>query len=282
MRDEILGSHEHEAQDGTHDGDRRRYERDLIEAVEERVAAGIDRVRPGRVGPDVGELREPAREGEQRQAAGEDALAPDQNSATLTMVTSNSSMSVPRHTATNVHHLLTPATLPLTDSAHLRPLELADAGSLTALIEANLDHLRPWMPWAAAHEPLATLAFVQSARRQAEEEQGAQFAIVREDRLAGTIGFHGINWANRSTSVGYWLAADAQGHGIVTAAVHALCDLAFRGWGLHRVELRAHPDNARSQAVAERCGFVREGVARQAERVGDEYRDLVVYSLLAP
>lgn len=33
--------------------------------------------------------------------------------------------------------------------------------------------------------------------------------------------------------------------------------------------------------IAERLGFVREGVHRHAERIGDRYLDLVVYSVLA-
>ncbi len=186
-----------------------------------------------------------------------------------------------RQTAIRVHHLLIPANLPLPDDAELRPVTFADAEPLGAVIQANLDHLKPWMPWAHGYDPVTTRAFVVAAERQAQEDQGAQFVFVRGGRIAGTIGFHAINWVNRSTSIGYWIAADAQGRGLATAAVRALTAHAFTAWDLHRVELRAAPDNAPSRAVAERCGFVEEGVAREAERIGDRYRDLVVYSLLA-
>ncbi|MEA2125754.1 MAG: ribosomal-protein-serine acetyltransferase [Solirubrobacteraceae bacterium] len=160
-------------------------------------------------------------------------------------------------------------------------MRLDDAEELIALIEANRGHLEPWMPWVHGYRPSSTVAFVEAAQRQARDEQGVQFAVVRTDRVAGTIGFHAVNWVNRSTSVGYWLAAPAQGEGIMTAAVRAVVRIAFDEWSLHRVELRAAPDNARSQAVAERCGFVFEGVAREAELVGGRYRDLNVYALLA-
>jgi len=60
-----------------------------------------------------------------------------------------------------------------------------------------------------------------------------------------------------------------------------LVDHAFGAWRLHRVEIRAGVENARSRAIPERLGFRREGVLREAERVGDRYVDQVVYAVLA-
>jgi ribosomal-protein-serine acetyltransferase len=63
--------------------------------------------------------------------------------------------------------------------------------------------------------------------------------------------------------------------------VRALTAHAFEVWDLNRVEIRAATGNARSAAIPLRLGFVEEGVARQSERHGDSYKDLVVYSMLA-
>lgn len=68
----------------------------------------------------------------------------------------------------------------------------------------------------------------------------------------------------------------------MTAAVRALVSYAFDEGGLHRAEIRMTPENSRSRALAERLGFRQEGVLRQAERFGDQHRDLVVYATLAP
>jgi ribosomal-protein-serine acetyltransferase len=66
----------------------------------------------------------------------------------------------------------------------------------------------------------------------------------------------------------------------MTAAVRALIGHAFGVWGLHRIEIAAAVENARSRAIPERLGFREEGVRRDGERHGERYLDLVVYSLL--
>jgi ribosomal-protein-serine acetyltransferase len=95
------------------------------------------------------------------------------------------------------------------------------------------------------------------------------------------VGVHRVDWANRKASIGYWLAGDAQGRGVMTEAVRAYVDHAFGIWKLNRVTIEAAVENARSRAVAERLGFREEGVLREVERVGERMVDHVVYAMLA-
>jgi ribosomal-protein-serine acetyltransferase len=169
----------------------------------------------------------------------------------------------------------------LSEGCSLRLLEESDAQELYALIDANRDYLARWMPWAAGQTLKDTLAFIQRTCEQLASNNGFQTAIVEDGRIAGVIGFHGISWQHRSTSIGYWLAKSAQGRGTMTRAVRALVDHALGTWRLHRVEIRAAVDNARSCAIPERLGFAREGVAREAERGGGGHVDQVVYSMRA-
>jgi ribosomal-protein-serine acetyltransferase len=166
---------------------------------------------------------------------------------------------------------------------HLRLFEESDAEEMFALVDRNRAHLAPWMPWVPlVRTPEDQLEFIRATRRQVADNDGFQAAIVAADgALAGTIGFHRVSWLNRATSIGYWLAADHQGRGTMTQGVRALVDHAFDTWGLHRIEISAAVDNARSRAVAERAGFREEGVRRDAERHGERYLDLVLYGLLA-
>jgi ribosomal-protein-serine acetyltransferase len=170
----------------------------------------------------------------------------------------------------------------LPGGCHLRPLEESDADELARLVEANRAYLARWLPWAAGDTSAAAyVELIRGWRRQLEEDNGFQAAIVDRDAIVGVIGFHRIDWANRATSIGYWIAEAGQGRGTVTEAVRAITTYAFEVWQLNRVEIRAATGNTRSAAIPLRLGFVHEGVLRGVERHGDSFKDLAVYSMLA-
>lgn len=166
------------------------------------------------------------------------------------------------------------------DGLGVRALEAPDAPELYALIEANRDYLARWMPWAADQDLTGTERFIAEGEEQHIGENGFQAKVEPEGEIVGTVGFHRIDWANRNTSLGYWLAESAQGRGLMTTVVRAVLDYAFYEWELHRVEIHCAPDNLRSRAIPERLGFREEARLRETELVGDRYLDSVVYAML--
>lgn len=99
-------------------------------------------------------------------------------------------------------------------------------------------------------------------------------------RLWGSIGLNRIRWEFGTGEVGYWVVADARGRGVATRALRLVSAWALGPVGLERLELLAEPDNAASNAVAARCGFVREGLMRRARPQRGSRRDYVLYALL--
>lgn len=170
----------------------------------------------------------------------------------------------------------------LNDDAGLRLFEERHAPALFALTDANREYLREWLPWLDATQSVEDIReFIHGALRQFAENRGFQAGIWYRDKLAGTVGYHDIDWANRSVELGYWLGAAFQGHGLMTSACRALITHAFAELGLNRVAIRCATGNAKSCAIPERLGFQRDGVLRQAESLYDHYVDLAVYSCLA-
>jgi RimJ/RimL family protein N-acetyltransferase len=73
-----------------------------------------------------------------------------------------------------------------------------------------------------------------------------------------------IDRETRTAELGYVVAPAARGRGVATEALRQLTDWAFAELGMLRLELMISVENTGSKKVAERCGYVREGVLRSA------------------
>jgi ribosomal-protein-serine acetyltransferase len=152
-----------------------------------------------------------------------------------------------------------------------------------AAIDANRDHLRRFLPWVDKTKSIDdTKTFFFESRLKFANNNGFEAGVWENNHYVGGLGFHFIRWERRFTEIGYWLAADAQGRGIMTKACTAMINHAFDTWKLNKVEIRCDPENARSRAIPERLGFKQEGILRQVLTGGDgQLHESVVYGILA-
>src|SRR5215204_1243040 len=170
----------------------------------------------------------------------------------------------------------------LGENTELRLLEERHAEQLADLTDRNREHLRAWLPWVDASRTVEDRKnFIRGALEQFAHNKGFVAGIRYEGCLAGVISYNSIDWENRSTELGYWLGEEYQGKGLVTAACRALVDHAFLELGLNRVIISCATENKKSCAIAERLGFRREGIERQAVWLYDHFVDHVTYSALA-
>jgi ribosomal-protein-serine acetyltransferase len=172
--------------------------------------------------------------------------------------------------------------LTIREDLDMRLLEERHAPQVFDVVDKNRVYLREWLPWVDPTVEIAdTAAFIKSSLEQFARNEGFVAGIWCVDQLAGTIGFHKIDWLNRKVEMGYWLAEAFQGRGIVTDACRAAIGYAFREWKLNRVEIHCATGNAKSCAIAKRLGFQLEGTLREAGLVNGRYLDHLVWSVLA-
>lgn len=168
------------------------------------------------------------------------------------------------------------------EQIQLKLLEPRHADELYQLSDKNRGYLREWLPWVDRTQSVEhTKVYIQFAMNQYASNSGFQAGIFYQDQLVGCIGLHQIDWANNKASIGYWLAEDYQGKGIMSKACIAVISCLFDELRLNRVEIRAAVQNNKSRAIPERLKFVNEGVIRQAEWLYDHYVDHVVYGMLS-
>jgi ribosomal-protein-serine acetyltransferase len=167
------------------------------------------------------------------------------------------------------------------DELFLKSLELRESEELLALVDSSRPYLRQWLPWLEITRNIdEMIAFVDAAVRQQAAGGGFQAGIWHRNQIVGVIGYHHLEWANRSTCIGYWLGEQFQGQGLMTKACRSLVDHGFGEWQLNRIEIRCAVGNVRSRAIPERLRFKSEGVLREAEWLYDHFVDHVVYGML--
>jgi len=88
------------------------------------------------------------------------------------------------------------------------------------------------------------------------------------------------DWEEGRASLGYWLAGSARGQGVAAEALRAVVRWALGDLRIPRLQLCVEPWNVASVRTAERAGFRREGLLRSWQQVGEERRDMIMYSML--
>jgi ribosomal-protein-serine acetyltransferase len=163
----------------------------------------------------------------------------------------------------------------------LRPFAEADAAALYKLVDDNRQHLRQWLSWVDTTTSVDSAhSFIQHSLADIRAQKSLALGIFYHQQLIGGIGMHNWNHEVKSAEIGYWLAAPWQGKGLLTQSASGLIEYLFHQLQLNRIELRFHPNNKKSAAVAERLHFKVEGLLRDAHLCNGILHDMVVAGLL--
>ena len=152
-----------------------------------------------------------------------------------------------------------PERIPLSAGRALARLRAARTAQTVAAINASLDHLSPWMAWAAEPATEETVrTFLEEAEAGWEAGHDFAFAVVEgragDEQVVGGCGLHGRIGPN-GFEIGYWIAADRAGRGLATEVARALTAAAFDLEAIARVRICCEATNVRSARVPEKLGY---------------------------
>ena len=182
--------------------------------------------------------------------------------------------------------------LPEIETARLT-LRLAQPGlerAMAAFLAANFEgHLDRWSP------PVSPAFFTERfwAERMAfavdeyHAERAARFVIQPkggpDGEVIGTANYTNIvRGAFQACHLGYQVAANHQGRGLMAEALHASNAFMFERFRLHRIMANYLPENERSRRLAQRLGFLEEGLAPRYLFIAGAWRDHVLSALVNP
>lgn len=168
----------------------------------------------------------------------------------------------------------------LGDGTVLRPVQLSDAAALAAAFQDNRAYMAPWEP--IRPEEFYTVQGQEEVlrRRLRDLEEGAALpmVLVRGEAVVGLLNLSSIvRGAFQNAHVGYWIAQEAQGAGLMTSALAAAMIIARAELGLHRLEAATLVVNRASQRVLEKNGFEAYGTARAYLRIAGRWQDHRMY-----
>jgi RimJ/RimL family protein N-acetyltransferase len=160
-------------------------------------------------------------------------------------------------------------------SVAIRPAGTADVDFLVELY-ADED-VRPFLAAAGSYDREGVAAKVAQ-----DPETGGVMVIELEGELAGAMAWELTNRRSGIVHVsGLAIHPAFRGRRLADEAARLFQRHLIHERGFHRIELEVYGFNERAQRHAERSGFVREGVKRQAYRRGDGWVDGVLYALVA-
>ena len=136
--------------------------------------------------------------------------------------------------------------------------------------------------WEAHRSIGDSRAFLRYMLRKYRAHENASWGIelLETGRIVGTIGFMWVQEDNAAAEVGYSLARDCWGRGIMTEALRAVIQYGFDHMALNRIEAQHETTNPASGAVMRKCHMQREGTLRGRLYNKGRYVDVELYAIL--
>lgn len=162
----------------------------------------------------------------------------------------------------------------------IRKWKLTDAKDIAVALSNKKiqDNLRDGLPYPYSEKD--GIDFI-SSMISANEDETFAFAITLDDKVIGSIGvFRQQNIHRQTAEMGYYIAEEYWGKGIMTDAVKQICEYVFKNSDILRIYAEPFAYNTGSCRVLEKAGFQYEGTLRNNAVKNGKVIDMKMYSLL--
>lgn len=164
----------------------------------------------------------------------------------------------------------------------LRQIIPADLNEIFTL-RSDAD-LMKFIPRPLCKDVNDALVHINMIQQKLETNEGINWAITLKGNniLIGIIGHYQIKWEHFRSEIGYMLAPEFKGKGIITEAVQLIVEYGFNEMNMHSLEAVIDPENIASARVLEKNNFIKEAHLKENGFFDGRFIDAVIYSLLKP
>jgi ribosomal-protein-serine acetyltransferase len=173
-----------------------------------------------------------------------------------------------------------------TERLILRPPQIGDGIIVNNAVLESFEELNQFMPWAKEKPSIEeTEIFVRQAAanwilKKNEEPYLPLFIFDKTtNQFIGGTGYHHFDWSIPSIETGYWIRKSCSGLGLMTEAVNALTQYAFKQLHVKRIAITCDVNNHRSKKIPERLNYTLESVIKANRRDSNgEISDSLVFA----
>ena len=166
------------------------------------------------------------------------------------------------------------------DNIILKSFTVDDAEERYDIIDKNREFLKKWLGWLDFyHSKQDVIDFTKVCLNNEKNKTSLPLAIYYNGKFAGSIELKDLDFRNKKTEIGYWLAKEFTGKGIMVKTTKFMIDYAFKELNLNRVSILTATENYASQAIPEKLGFTKEGMIEDNECLYGKFLDNYIYGM---
>lgn len=156
-----------------------------------------------------------------------------------------------------------------------------EGSSLFALVKKNKKHLRRYLSLVDKTKKISdSEKFIIKMLSGYKKGTSCDFGIYYQGVMVGSGGFYTIDQKNKSAEIGYWIAKEFEGRGIISKVVKKLIEIGKNKYKLHRIVIKADAKNKRSLSIPNKLKFTYEGTMRDCKFDKGKFYSIEVWGLL--
>lgn len=151
----------------------------------------------------------------------------------------------------------------------LRPPQIGDGMIVNKAILESFEMLHKKMPWATQKPSLneTEIYIRQSAANWILKKNDEPYLPLLmfdkiTDQFVGCTGYHHYDWEVPSIETGYWIRTSRSGEGLMTEAINALTQYAFKQLTVKRITITCDINNVKSKKIPEKLNFLLEAILK--------------------
>jgi ribosomal-protein-alanine N-acetyltransferase len=161
---------------------------------------------------------------------------------------------------------------------HIRYQRVSDARRFLEILSNHNFTYFPAKPKSIEEET----AFLRQNRDKRKEGSEYNYAVVAGGKVVGAVGVKVNRHYPFIGEIGYFIDEPCWGRGIAHRAVRLLEQVCFKEFGLTRLEILMARRNKASRRVAEKSGYVKEGLLKNRIVISGKHLDALLYAKTRP